>query len=111
VPRDQRPFAWFARFLDDAGCVVLDNRECSGLWPVGVRHDVAFFAETGLGGVDDLTDREDEDGSDSSSDAAETGPDLESLVGGSACATDRRPDTVIAGGNTGGRQEQEVGRR
>ncbi|TQE33210.1 hypothetical protein Sipo7851_21855 [Streptomyces ipomoeae] len=45
--RDQRPFVWFAYFLQDAGCVVLDERDCEGLWPRGVPHDDALFCETG----------------------------------------------------------------
>lgn len=105
VPCEQRPFAWAARFLNEAGCLILDNRECAGLWPVGIRHDDALFCETGLGGIDDLDDDLDEDGFG----ADETGTDLLSPVGGSACAATDRADTVIAGG-IAGRPGQEVGR-
>ena len=47
VERGQRAFAWFAHFLNQAGHVVIDERDCVGLWPVGVRHDDALFCETG----------------------------------------------------------------
>ncbi|MDX3075799.1 hypothetical protein [Streptomyces sp. MI02-7b] len=111
VPREQRPFAWATRFLTEAGCLVLDNRECVGLWPVGVRHDDALFAETGLGGVDDLTDDPEEEGGEKEDGfgADETRTDLGSPVGGSACADTKRADTVIVGA-AAGRQNQEEGR-
>ncbi|MFE2693679.1 hypothetical protein [Streptomyces mirabilis] len=48
VPSEERPFAWFTQLLEEGGCVILDNRPCEGLWPIGVRHDDAFFCETGL---------------------------------------------------------------
>ncbi|MFH8295075.1 hypothetical protein [Streptomyces sp. NPDC018059] len=47
VPYAERGFAWFRLMLKEGGCVVLDNRPCEGLWPRGVRHDDAFFCETG----------------------------------------------------------------
>ncbi|WP_282792969.1 hypothetical protein [Streptomyces sp. CC224B] len=47
VPYGERGFAWFRLMLDEGGCVVMDNRPCEGLWPRGVRHDDAFFCETG----------------------------------------------------------------
>jgi len=48
VDRDQRAYAWFAYFLREGGCVVIDERPGSNLWPAGVRHDDALFCETGV---------------------------------------------------------------
>ncbi|MET8291751.1 hypothetical protein ABZV80_42360 [Streptomyces sp. NPDC005132] len=53
LDRGQRPFAWFAYFLQEAGHVVVDKRACVNLWPVGVRHDDALFCETGIAGTSD----------------------------------------------------------
>ncbi|MDJ0466093.1 hypothetical protein [Streptomyces sp. H27-C3] len=47
VPYGERGTAWFRLMLEEGGCVVMDNRPCEGLWPRGVRHDDAFFCETG----------------------------------------------------------------
>lgn len=48
VDRDERAFAWFRYFLSEGGCVVIDERPGSDLWPAGVRHDDALFCETGV---------------------------------------------------------------
>jgi hypothetical protein len=56
VDRDQRAYAWFAYFLKEGGCVVLDERPGVNLWPAGVRHDDALFCETGSTGADDPRD-------------------------------------------------------
>ncbi|MGW0335509.1 hypothetical protein ACWD0J_27165 [Streptomyces sp. NPDC003011] len=56
VPREERAFAWFQYFLLEAGHVVVDERDCEGLWPRGVRHDDALFCETGVTGEFDLDD-------------------------------------------------------
>lgn len=53
LDRSDRPFAWFAYFLQEAGHVV-DERKCVNLWLVGVRHDDALFCETGVTGTFDL---------------------------------------------------------
>ncbi|MFF7764216.1 hypothetical protein [Streptomyces griseorubiginosus] len=53
VPREERAFAWFQYFLLEAGHVVIDERDCEGLWPRGVRHDDALFCETGETCADD----------------------------------------------------------
>ncbi|MET8289915.1 hypothetical protein ABZV80_32520 [Streptomyces sp. NPDC005132] len=50
LDRSDRPFAWFAFFLQEAGHVVVDDRKGVNLWPVGVRHDDALFCETGITG-------------------------------------------------------------
>ena len=55
VPREERAFAWFQHFLQDAGHVVIDERDGEGLWPRGVQHDDALFCETGETGADDAT--------------------------------------------------------
>lgn len=55
LERSERPFAWFAYFLKEAGHVVVDERACVNLWPVGVRHDDGLFCETGITGTFDLT--------------------------------------------------------
>ncbi|MFG2425690.1 hypothetical protein ACGFWD_42775 [Streptomyces sp. NPDC048448] len=47
LDRSDRPFAWFAYFLQEAGHVVVDERKCVSLWPVGVRHDDACSARPG----------------------------------------------------------------
>ncbi|MFJ2278739.1 hypothetical protein ACIOEZ_31845 [Streptomyces sp. NPDC087866] len=47
VPYGERGVAWFRLMLEEGGCVVMDNRPVEGLWPRGVRHDDAFFCETG----------------------------------------------------------------
>ncbi|MEV5784567.1 hypothetical protein AB0L42_26690 [Streptomyces sp. NPDC052287] len=54
LDRSDRPFAWFAFFLEEAGHVVVDDRKCVNLWPVGVRHDDALFCETGITGTFNL---------------------------------------------------------
>ncbi|MET7695159.1 hypothetical protein ABZT06_45920 [Streptomyces sp. NPDC005483] len=58
MDRGERPFAWFTYFLNEGGCVVIDERPGVRLWPTGVRHDDALFCETGVTGefsVDDVT--------------------------------------------------------
>lgn len=52
VDRAERPFAWFTYFLQEAGHVVVDERDGVGLWPAQVRHDDALFCETGVTGAD-----------------------------------------------------------
>ncbi|MFD8423231.1 hypothetical protein [Streptomyces sp. NPDC059466] len=53
LDRSDRPFAWFAYFLKEAGHVVVDECTCVNLRPVGVRHDDALFGEiTGTFGLD-----------------------------------------------------------
>lgn len=53
IERGQRPFAWFAHFLAEAGHVVVDERPGVSLWPKGLRHDDALFCETGVTGAFD----------------------------------------------------------
>ncbi|MFI6658142.1 hypothetical protein ACIBL8_21765 [Streptomyces sp. NPDC050523] len=53
IEREERPFAWFAYLLKEGGCVVIDERSCSRLWPEGVQHDDALFCETGETGADE----------------------------------------------------------
>ncbi|GGN12236.1 hypothetical protein GCM10011578_038940 [Streptomyces fuscichromogenes] len=48
VDYHERPIVWFTYFLQEAGHVLLDERDCEGLWPRGVRHDDAPFCETGI---------------------------------------------------------------
>ncbi|MFI5688416.1 hypothetical protein [Streptomyces sp. NPDC051636] len=61
VQRSDRAIAWFAHFLSEGGCVVIDERPGVGLWPEGVQHDDALLCETGIGGLIDADPVDDAD--------------------------------------------------